>query len=456
MKRLFVKMVLLAMLLCLTLPAMVMANEQERQSDDELCIELFNEINEMFIAEFGHEFVRNHNRSVDNAITLGETFPRDKEENVVYPDYYGGRYIDNDGNLVVLMVESTAALRSMSMGTRAVLDCFDGVKIRPVAFSYNELLDLWRYLGVFTVQYRDNIAMNNASSWYVDVIDNKVVVNLTDFSRENIDLFKKMVVDSPMIDFQESKGEYFYLDHLYNEPTILTQNENKINSSTMSSNVITVTTGQRIWINNSHTMFGQSIGYRAFNVNGRLGFVTSAHGPPNEFYNSILDWRVWHGSTVSVMHGGVLRKIGTVRQSRLYSVNYPPMAVPFRFDASFVEIDPEPNFTVNLVSANHGLLVRNAEVGETIVMRGTDGNDLTRTLHRIVSSINATYRWHDAIVDVTSSSQVSGVDLVPGMSGGIIWFARDVRVAGIIMAADGSFCRAFVINQPIPGFNLTT
>ena len=62
----------------------------------------------------------------------------------MYPDYYAGRYLGDDGKLVLLLTE--AGQRYALQGSFASFIGRDYIRTRTVEFSYNEMLDVERYI----------------------------------------------------------------------------------------------------------------------------------------------------------------------------------------------------------------------------------------------------------------------------------------------------------------------
>jgi len=60
----------------------------------------------LLVAERGVEFAENHQNAVEIAYQLYDTFGLNSRGESAYPEYFGGMYIDSDGNLNILTVDS--------------------------------------------------------------------------------------------------------------------------------------------------------------------------------------------------------------------------------------------------------------------------------------------------------------------------------------------------------------
>ena len=119
-------------------------------------------------------------------------------EDAIYPNYYGGSYIDDKGGLVILSTDNVDSVVE-DLKLRAKSSNF---KVEECEYSLNELQSLNKKLGDFF----ENIKIANDLKWVsvgIDIINNKVSVDLEDCSEQIIAKFKSMVSDSPMIKFNE-------------------------------------------------------------------------------------------------------------------------------------------------------------------------------------------------------------------------------------------------------------
>ncbi|ABX42574.1 chymotrypsin family serine protease [Lachnoclostridium phytofermentans] len=184
-----------------------------------------------------------------------------KKTSKTYDSSYGGAYINENGELVVLVTESGKDfVKSLNLeGDNDVLVC-------KATYSYNNLVDLKEAIeSQYKKQYVDvakantktplNEMLTSMREIYIDEVRNAVVVCMMNLSEEKMKAFKTSIINNAAIIFEES-GE------LREEAT-------------------TLYTGQEIQINNGGTYYLYSIGFRAWKSTSSgtiYGFVTAGHG----------------------------------------------------------------------------------------------------------------------------------------------------------------------------------
>lgn len=126
-----------------------------------------------------------------------------KSDVSLYPDYYGGNYIEN-GNLVILVTGDTLDNREkMSARTRS-----SDFIIKQCQFSYNELLNVHDIITNFYLN-RDNDPIKEEitmTAFGIRPSDNSIFVDLKECTPEKIALFKSRVIDSPIVSFHSWSG----------------------------------------------------------------------------------------------------------------------------------------------------------------------------------------------------------------------------------------------------------
>lgn len=140
--------------------------------------------------------------------TLMEHFGADwmerESDPALYPDYYGGSFIDNSGTFVVAV---TGDPESNRQRLTAILGG-DDFKVERVTYSYRQMMQVMDRIDAFLVDNRvadDHPVMAHFAGAYPDVMENRVKVILTEVSSEITNSFKKDISGSPMILFE--KGE---------------------------------------------------------------------------------------------------------------------------------------------------------------------------------------------------------------------------------------------------------
>ena len=154
----------------------------------------------------------------------------------IYPDYYGGMYINDNQDLVIKIVKSKKESEKLFADEEVLFEY--------VEHSYNELDEVNNtiidYFGTHDV--KDNKLVAN----YVDIFKNKVIVELENNTKEEQDWFMKNIIDSSLIEFK--KG-------------------------------VRHTTTSRIYNAGANINNTCSVGYRA-KLNGVEGFITAGHCIP--------------------------------------------------------------------------------------------------------------------------------------------------------------------------------
>lgn len=112
---------------------------------------------------------------------------------VSYPDFYGGSYIDYDGNLVILIKEGYEGDASDLLGTNV-----DNVVIKNCKYSYNELLNVLNLIRK-KAEEKNEILFKTTSMYGIDEESNSVNVVLYDKEQRLIDLFKAKIANSPVL-----------------------------------------------------------------------------------------------------------------------------------------------------------------------------------------------------------------------------------------------------------------
>jgi len=308
------------------------------------------EVHNYLLEAYGYEFVENYNLAFEMATELYDQLPVDRMGGVVYPDHFGGMYINDEGKLVILELVEDGAF-----------DGFEDAVFKPAEFSYNELIATMDFLDWAIAGVEPN-----ASAWYLDVINNRVVVELINYGSAEIAAFQDTVLDSPMIAFEQGEetalvSGQFAEGQSQGIQSLICRNVPQprppaVNLPTIPNTRVNIRTGDRIWVfrNGLGWIDGGflSIGYRAQAANGEIGFVTAAH----------VDMpRGMQVGDIIANNSGV--RIGEVRQARLHGI-----------DAAFVAIGANVAMSshTNLAAAGNYNLI-NLPGQRVIIHGGTSG-----------------------------------------------------------------------------------
>lgn len=161
----------------------------------------------------------------------------------IYPDYYGGGYLDIDGNVVVLVKGD----KDKYVGEFQRRTLSSNVVVKECLYSYNELV---QFNELLTEKFMDE-ALREGLHWTsvgIDTEANRIVVGIVGCTERAVANFRSMVLDSDVVIFKEG-------------------GEGVLDSS--------VDLGGNI----SYLNAGGSLGYRARGTDGS-GFVTAGHCVP--------------------------------------------------------------------------------------------------------------------------------------------------------------------------------
>lgn len=179
--------------------------------------------------------------------SFGTSANRFNEQVPQYPAYYGGAYIAENGKLIIYVhgdLEKSRRAISAIIGE-------SNVDFQQARFSYKYLTDLMDELNEFVIRKKDPSAMRNFEAFALMDKENKIVVDLKDFSEQQIAAFHKAVSESDAISFRKAEGEMVL--------------EADLNP------------GCKAALNTSGTSYG-SFGFKAKrNSDGKLGMVTAGH-----------------------------------------------------------------------------------------------------------------------------------------------------------------------------------
>jgi PKD repeat protein len=143
------------------------------------------------------EIIKKNNAAVELGSKINEMFYLKTDEKIKYPDYIGGLYINNNNELIVQFVENKKPSKNENefKTYNDLLSMIKTSSIENVQYSYNELESIMNRLN--SLKFNENVV-----GYYIDVINNKIVVEMLSVSKGNIDEFKKNILDSEMIIFK--------------------------------------------------------------------------------------------------------------------------------------------------------------------------------------------------------------------------------------------------------------
>lgn len=375
------------------------------------------------IAEaMGEEFAENYFRATELFNNFYDSLLQSRIGDIIYPDNFGGIYINDYGNLVVLVVGS-AGTRANTSFIEAYVD--SSVAIREVAFAYNDLWHTFRFLQNEMISNRECSAIANVTGIWLDVIGNQVYITLDDYSDEHVANIGNMVEDSHILAFMHVPRIRTGDEYISHSPPIEYSHAKDISLEDYAISPFTpgvIRPGDCIYLrhptnSNAFTRVG-TVGYRAQadvpGAGNQHGFVTAAH----------IGWNVFgrYLRAGDNLYDSSRRLVGTVTASQRSSI-----------DAAFVRQAPGALVT-DVV--HYGRIMpqryRSTALG-TVVITDTTRNGRTGR----AGVIRGHWFGEDA-----HGFQVSGVRATfavqPGDSGAIVYTwhrSGDNGVQGIVIAS---------------------
>ena len=124
----------------------------------------------------------------------------------MYPDFIGGIYYNDDGNMVVQLVTDA---QTSDVDLRTAVDNLiaeRNIIVEYVEFSHNEITATMDTLAAITNERPD--IFDHIDSIAEDTSNNRVEIRMRDCNEEEIAWFRENVFDSPILSFVQSPGLY--------------------------------------------------------------------------------------------------------------------------------------------------------------------------------------------------------------------------------------------------------
>lgn len=123
------------------------------------------------------KFTSNLNSSFYSLTRSGGTDP-------IYPDYYGGMYVDDNRDIIVLVKKDESSFRS-DLTKRMATDLYI---VKECDYSYNELQSLFEEITQFWLNPNNGDLFKSVSlvSFGINDLTNRVQIDLLDCSDANI------------------------------------------------------------------------------------------------------------------------------------------------------------------------------------------------------------------------------------------------------------------------------
>lgn len=122
----------------------------------------------------------------------------------LYPDYYGGSFIDNNGTFVIAVTGD----REQNIQRLIAILGTDDFNVETVQYSYKQMMQVMDRIDAFLINTSipdNHPVMAHFAGAYPDVMDNRVKVILTVVRKDITDVFKRDISNSPLIVFEQGE-----------------------------------------------------------------------------------------------------------------------------------------------------------------------------------------------------------------------------------------------------------
>lgn len=155
-----------------------------------------------------NDYAANESKATVQYDRLMTSFAPDWEEKEsdpsIYPDYYGGSYINDEGKLVICVTGNAGQHRQ----TLARIIESDDFVLETVRYSYRELMKVMdkidAFLGDPSVP-EDHPVLINFSGAGPDIMENRVIVEFQEINDAITGAFRKDISGSPAVLFKEGE-----------------------------------------------------------------------------------------------------------------------------------------------------------------------------------------------------------------------------------------------------------
>lgn len=177
----------------------IMTSEEILQDEKEQ-----KDIKNYLIKELGENYklgLEQNEKAVSNARSIEKNFEKDENGAIIYPDYFGGMYINKNNQLVIQIIKSRIPKSNTETYSKLINE-YSNANFEYVKYSYKELNEI--HDEVLDYFLNDNTSVI-VTGVYIDILSNNVVVELKEKSKEKINLFKEKINDSVMIRFEQEQ-----------------------------------------------------------------------------------------------------------------------------------------------------------------------------------------------------------------------------------------------------------
>jgi len=383
-------------------------------------------------AIYGENFSANQREAILQIESINAGFSRSRDGSVIYPDFYAGSGLYNDGSLLLLIVESELenAYRHDVIGS--LLE--NGARYVLVDYSHADLLEVLGAVNDVVYEQRAVLRSNciyslNVSAISIDPRMNRVVVGIVEYNYSMISGFRRHLYDSPMLVFEqmgviELGGDHSTYNFCYDSISGIFDNDDwghsyyhNAETEISPANLTWANPGERV---SRPPLLGNygTIGFRVHCQDKRLtGFLTTGS--------------VFNNGDNLILGSVGITTIGTVYSRRFF------YNVPNGINAAFVTYTGSLRVTNTFPNGrNINLSVTNPQFGMPLYAFGS------RTGHMVNGAVNRTnfyfYNGHRRFNNMTQVTGIGGsARSQSGDSGGAVITAQGNSV-GLIAGGDQS------------------
>lgn len=244
-----------------------------------------------------------------------------------YPEYYGGSYLNEQGNLVVLLKSNNNNSNAIYL-LRNVSEN-DSLNYEYVKYSLSELTSYIKLIKNYKQNNGNDLLAQDITSWALYDKDNIIEVCIKNLTTEKINLFKKNIINTDAIIFK----------NVTDTPQFCSDIDDEDNTS---SSGFLIYAGTPVSVNGIRQISLGFPAYRDINNGRQYGFVTCAHNVYVDDYISTED-----GAT-----SAPINRIGTVEMRRL----------GYQYDVSFVSLESDERGSCAIDDTFSTLIPSNEEI----------------------------------------------------------------------------------------------
>lgn len=331
----------------------------------------------------------------------------ESETDLKYPDYYGGSYLNENGELVILLKETSNLIRT---NLRTIADN-QSLQFESATYSYEELNQMVNQISEYKKANNDRLA-EAIDAWALNDKENTIEVYIKNLDDDLISLFKSNVNNSTSFIFKDAGTGFAYTSC----------QEEKENETSSVLSTLVMRPGMGISGSNGRTY---SIGfpvYRDINSGRQYGFVTAAH------YLNV-------GNTI--YNGTTSNAIGTVRLNKLGGP----------YDVSFVSLNSNTNCSNTISKTAYSLIPSNEEIdypvyGKLVYLNASNHTNASGYINSTNFSLTTSLASHTGLIKASYTSSTSD-------SGGLVSSSGPNNYSRVqegthmgSYSGDGVFCSA--------------